>query len=245
MANIVLQDKFNMTQEENIFCAKRTLVDSVYKQANLEGIAITYAQTIDILNNVNAKDLTPKDINKVCCLRDGWEFLLTNLDKPIDLGFLETLHEIVARFDVPFQYLGTPRKGEVMISGTSWRPPIPDFNSIHDELNNHLDNPNITDRALKTGLWLMRCQPFQDGNKRICSFLINRILIENGKGLFNVPVEKDGTFKELLVKYYETEDVDELLEYCYNECLEGINEVHFTNNFELKDMNLDIKFKNN
>lgn len=29
-----------MTQKENIFCAKRVLVDSVHKQANLEGITL-------------------------------------------------------------------------------------------------------------------------------------------------------------------------------------------------------------
>ena len=45
------------------------------------------------------------------------------------------------------------------------------------------DNPNITDRAIRTGLWLMRCQVFKDGNKRIGSFAINKILIENGKGI--------------------------------------------------------------
>lgn len=37
-----------------------------------------------------------------------------------------------------------------------------------------LDNPNVTDRAVKTGLWLMRSQIFKDGNKRIGSFAINK-----------------------------------------------------------------------
>ena len=32
-----IKDIYNMTKEENIFCAKRVLVDSIYKQANLEG----------------------------------------------------------------------------------------------------------------------------------------------------------------------------------------------------------------
>lgn len=48
-----MENKFQMSQEENIFLAKRFLVDAIYKSANLEGIAVTYANANDILNNVN------------------------------------------------------------------------------------------------------------------------------------------------------------------------------------------------
>ena len=65
---MILQDKYAIDETENIWIAKRLLVDSVYSSANLEGIAVTFAQTQDILNNVNVSQLTPKDINKVCCL---------------------------------------------------------------------------------------------------------------------------------------------------------------------------------
>lgn len=41
-----MQDKFSMPQEYNISFAKRMLVDSIYKSANLEGIAVTFAQTV-------------------------------------------------------------------------------------------------------------------------------------------------------------------------------------------------------
>ena len=37
-----------MSQEENIFIAKRILVDSIYQQANLEGIGVTFADTQDM-----------------------------------------------------------------------------------------------------------------------------------------------------------------------------------------------------
>ncbi len=79
---MTLPNKYEMPKEENIFIAKRVLVDSVYQQANLEGIGVTFADTQDILNNVNVPSLTPTEISKVCCLRDGWEFLLENIDPP-------------------------------------------------------------------------------------------------------------------------------------------------------------------
>ena len=59
---MILQDKYAMDETENIWIAKRLLVDSVYSSANLEGIAVTFAQTQDILNNVNVSKLTPVEI---------------------------------------------------------------------------------------------------------------------------------------------------------------------------------------
>lgn len=126
-----IKDIYNMTKEENIFCAKRVLVDSIYKQANLEGIGVTFAETQDILNNVNVDKVTPTDMSKVCCLRDGWHYLFDHLDEPVDLVFLESIHELTARFDVPYQYLGKLRVDDVMISGTDWRPEIPDVETIY------------------------------------------------------------------------------------------------------------------
>lgn len=220
---MIIPDKFHMTQEENLFNAKRILVDSIYKQANLEGIAVTYAQTEDILNNVNVDTLTPTEINKVCCLRDTWNYVLNHLDEPVNLAFLETIHELVARFDVDYKYLGKFRTEDVMISGTDWRPELPNAETILQNLTEIQSSSHSTDKAFKTGLLLMRTQPFKDGNKRVGSFAINKILIVNGKGLFNVPVKLDGQFKQLLVDYYETNNWDNILLFMYENCLQGIN----------------------
>lgn len=82
-----------------------------------------------------------------------------------------------------------------------------------------------TDAAIRIGLYIMREQPFRDGNKRVGSFVTNKLLIENGKGIFNVPVELDGEFKEKLVHYYETNDANELASWIREHCLFGINEI--------------------
>ncbi len=216
-----MQDKYRMTKEDNIFAAKRILVDSIYQQANLEGIAVTFAQTQDILNDVNVSSLTPNEINKICCLRDGWEYVLSALDKPTDLVFLAELHELVARFDVGYTELGRLRRDEVMISGTSWRPTLPNAEKLHADLQALATIENDTDRALSCGLYIMRCQPFKDGNKRVGSFAINKILIEAGRGIFNVPVSLDGAFKEKLVAFYETDDATDLKNWIWENCLFG------------------------
>lgn len=68
-------------------------------------------------------------------------------------------------------------------------------------------------------------QPFKDGNKRVGSYAINKILIQNGKGIFNVPVELDGTFKQKLVEYYMSNDNSELKRFIIEKCLNGTTKV--------------------
>lgn len=220
-----ITDKFDMTKEDNIFNAKRIMVDSIYKQANLEGIAVTFADTQSILNNVNIENITPTEISKVCCLRDGWNYLFDHIDDAVDLIFLETIHELTARFDVPYQYLGKLRNEDVMISGTDWRPELPDADKIYRDLQELNQIECITDRALSVGLYIMRSQMFKDGNKRVGSFAANKILIVNGKGIFNVPVKLDGLFKQKLVDYYESNDNEELKSWIVDNCLDGVNPV--------------------
>ena len=218
---VKITDKYDMTKEDNIFCAKRIMVDSIYKQAQLEGIAVTFADTQSILNDVNVENVTPTEMSKVCCLRDGWHYLLDHVDDEVDLVFLENIHELTARFDVPYQYLGKLRTDDVVISGTDWRPELPDIEKIYIDLQELNKIECITDRALSVGLYIMRTQMFKDGNKRVGSFAANKILIANGKGIFNVPVKLDGIFKQKLVDYYESEDNSELKNWMVENCLEG------------------------
>ena len=52
-----------MTREENIFLAKRLIVDSIWKEARLEGIAVTFPETQVIYDNLVANtNLSVDDI---------------------------------------------------------------------------------------------------------------------------------------------------------------------------------------
>jgi len=57
-----MNSKYKMSLEDNIFFAKRKFVDNVYRSAKLEGIAVTFAQTEDIFNNVNVANLRLDEI---------------------------------------------------------------------------------------------------------------------------------------------------------------------------------------
>ncbi len=218
-----MKPKYNMTVEQNIFLAKRLLVDSVYKSANLEGIAVTYANTNDILNNVNVEHVIPSDMIKVFCLRDAWHFVLDQIDRNVDLGYLQDLHSILAKADVPYYELGKIRTEDVLISGTTWRPEMPDSEQLHRELQEILKIKDTTDQALTATLWVMRKQIFKDGNKRVATMTGNKILIQSGNGVLNIPVELDGAFKTRLVRYYETDQMEPLKEWLYEHCIDGLD----------------------
>ncbi len=217
-----MENKYNMSQQDNILMAKRLLVDVVYKSANLEGIAVTFADTNDILNDVNVTSIKPSEISKVCNLRDAWKYVIEHINDELTLGFIQEVHTLVAKSELPYNKLRVLRDSGVLISGTNWRPEIPDINIIYQEFTEIKKIENITERAITTMLWIMRSQMFIDGNKRVASMVCNKILIENGKGIMTVPVELDGKFKTMLVNYYETNNMEELKQWVYDNCLDGI-----------------------
>ena len=101
---IIFKDKYSMSLKENIFVAKRNLIDYIWKSANLEGIAVTY--------------------------------------------------------------------------------------------------------------------PLYDGNAMMAA---NQIMIQNGKGIISIPIEQQVTFREMLIDFYETDNMYRIKNFLYNNCIDGIN----------------------
>ena len=62
--------------EQNIDFAKRHLVDTIYKQAILEGVATTFADTESIIEGGKVNNMTSEDIMKIVNLKHAWEFIL-------------------------------------------------------------------------------------------------------------------------------------------------------------------------
>lgn len=47
-----MENKFNLIREQNVFVAKRNIVDYIWKSANLEGIGVIYSETQAIYDGV-------------------------------------------------------------------------------------------------------------------------------------------------------------------------------------------------
>ncbi len=218
-----IPDKYQMDREEAVFVAKKYLKESVYRSAFLEGIAVTFPQTEEILDGAVVNNVSAKDISKVFGLRDGWKYILDNLDAPVDLKLLEDLHQIIAKEDVPWSALGALRTQNVRITGTNYTPELPNPEKIHIELSKIMELPGDTDRAITIMLYIMRTQPFLDGNKRIGTLVGNKILVSTGRGIFSLPPELKEDFSEKLVRFYESGDMDEIKELIYEKCLTGLS----------------------
>ena len=87
-----MENKFNMTKEDNIFFAKRKLIDNIYKSANLEGIAVTFADTYSFMNNVNTGNISIDDMLKLKGLKDAWEYVLNTIDEELTIDYIKKIH---------------------------------------------------------------------------------------------------------------------------------------------------------
>ena len=82
--DIKMKNKFEMTREQNIFLAKRNLVDNIYSNAKMEGLNITFPETKTILEGVNVPNLRIDEIQCVLNLRDAWKYVINNIENDND-----------------------------------------------------------------------------------------------------------------------------------------------------------------
>ena len=216
-----MESKYNMTQKENIFLAKRNIVDYIWKSANLEGIGVTYPDTQAIYNGMAVSGYTIEDINAIYDLKHAWQFLLDNISEELNLAFVKKVHMILRKYTII--NAGTFRRDELRIGGTDWIPELPDEKKAESELGNILESKTVPiSKALDLTLYLMRAQLFYDGNKRIAMLIGNKLMIENGQGIISVAQKDIKDFYKLLASYYETGDQSDLKQFLYDHCIDGM-----------------------
>lgn len=216
-----MENKFNMNVNDNILFAKRNLVDSIYKSAHLEGISVTYPQTQIIIDGGNIAELKVDEVVTINNLKHAWQFMLNDIDIPNNFAYLQELHKIVGSNLIirPGELRSTP----VSIGGTNWKPTLPFESQIKEDLDKILSINNPTDRSITLMLWIMRSQMFYDGNKRVAMLFANKIMIENGCGIIEIPVERQTEFYTLLIEYYETNNNKKIKDYIYSYCIDGLD----------------------
>ncbi len=205
--------------ELNRAFAIRNIVDSIYKQAMLEGVATTYSDTETLLNGGKVNDMTLSDISKVINLKHSWEFITNKgvVQYPSNYLLLCQINSLVEEgFSIT---AGRLRTVQVTIGGSSYIPPFPIESAVKEQLEEILKIENIVQRAIKALLFIMKKQLFLDGNKRTAVLFANHILISHGKGLIVIPAEKVSEYKKILVDYYETDNEEGiakfLMDYAY------------------------------
>ena len=210
-----------MTKEDNIFFAKRKLIDNLYKSANLEGIAVTFADTVAFVNNVNTGKISVDDMLKLKGLKDAWEYVLNTIDEELTIDYIKKIHFEVCKGQ-NIEPLGDFRDRGVGITGTSYRPKLPSECNYDKELNEIMKIEDSLDKSITLFLWIQRSQMFLDGNKRVANLVVNKEMIKNGLGILAVPVEKIGEYFTILIEFYETNDYTNIKKWIYDNCIDGV-----------------------
>lgn len=199
-----------------ISMGKRQLVDSIWKSAGIEGLGTTFPNTEKILSNLPVQ--TRRDeVLFIVNMKRAWYFLFDNMEYPNNLSFLRELNKICME-ELSYD-AGNIRTVPVSIGGTFRIPEYPQEGIIIDKLSEIEKMPNRLEAALEIFCFITRAQMFLDGNKRVAQLMCNKIMMENDIGIFSVPYDEIGHFKELLVDFYETNNSDTIKAFFREKCL--------------------------
>ena len=204
----------------NLDFARANMKANIYDQAVLEGIATSFPQTEDIIDNGIVNGVSASDVQKILNLKHAWEFILDRdvISYPSDYDILCHIAKLV---NEGFYHDGGRIRGvPVTIGGTSYIPPLPIESLVKENINEIITTENeAVNVAIKLCLYCMKTQIFNDGNKRASVIFANHYLISKGCGIIVIPEVAVPEFKRLLVAYYEDKDNGEILEFMKTKCL--------------------------
>lgn len=204
----------------NLDFARANLKSNIYDQAVLEGVATTFPQTEDIIDNGKVNGVSASDVQKILNLKHAWEFILDKdvISYPSDYSILCHIAKLVN--EGFYENGGRIRGVPVTIGGTSYIPPLPIESVIKERLEVLLEESLPADeKAISLCLYCMKAQIFNDGNKRASVIFANHYLISQGAGMLIIPEKEVPEFKRLLVAYYEDKDNGEIMEFMKSKCI--------------------------
>ena len=206
--------------QQNLDFARANMKSNIYDQAILEGVATSFPQTEDIIDNGIVNGMTATDVQKILNLKHAWEFVLDRdvIAYPTDYSILCHIAKLVN--EGFFQDGGRIRGVPVKIGGSSYVPPLPIETIVKEQLSKILlrDMPS-DEKAIALCLYCMKTQIFLDGNKRASVIFANHYLISQGGGMLIIPEKEVPEFKRLLVAFYEDRD-DAIYQFMKQRCLQ-------------------------
>lgn len=203
----------------NIDFARVNLKEFIYDQAVLEGIATSFPQTEEIIDNGKVSGVKASDVQKILNLKHAWEFILDTDVLQFNSNYEVLCHIAQLVNEGFFTDGGRIRSIPVTIGGSVYKPTIPIESVVKEQLNSiHDSNESAIDRAIQLCLYTMKTQISKDGNKRSAIIYANHFLISHGEGLLVVPENYTGQFKRLLVGYYEGLDKSEISDFFKTKC---------------------------
>lgn len=214
------EDELSSDVINNIAFARANMKMNIYDQAVLEGVATSFPQTEEIIDNGKISGVTATDVQKILNLKHAWEFILDRdvIASCSDYYMLSHIARVVN--EGFFAEGGRIRGVPVTIGGSSYVPPLPNELDVKEKIREIIEESDeVINTAIKLCIYCMKTQIFLDGNKRASVIFANHYLISHGGGFLVIPEKEVPEFKRLLVKYYEGEDItviaDFMKKYCW------------------------------
>ena len=205
--------------QQNLDFARANLKANIYDQAVLEGVATSFPQTEEIIENGKVSGMTATDVQKILNLKHAWEFILDKDVIQSDTDYYLLCHIAKLVNEGFFFDAGRIRSIPVSIGGSSYIPPIPIESVVKERITEILNsNQSDIDIAAELCLYSMKTQVFTDGNKRASVIFANHYLISHGQGLLVIPEKEVAQFKKLLVAFYEGEDIEIIKTFLKERC---------------------------
>ena len=204
---------------QNLDFARANMKANIYDQAVLEGVATSFPQTEEIIENGKVSGMTASDVQKILNLKHAWEFILDPDVIQAKSDYYVLCH--IARLvnEGFFSDGGRIRGVPVTIGGSSYIPPLPFEIDVKDDIDRILcSDINDIDKAIQLCLYTMKTQVFIDGNKRAAVIFANHFLIAHGQGFLVIPEAHVPEFKRLLISYYEGSDLSAIADFMKKKC---------------------------
>ena len=204
---------------QNLDFARANMKSNIYDQAVLEGVATSFPQTEDIIENGKVNGVSATDVQKILNLKHAWEFILDRDVIQSETNYYMLCH-IAKLVNEGFFYDGGRIRGvPVTIGGSDYVPPIPIESVVVEKIDEiRMQNKNVIDIAIELCLYCMKTQIFTDGNKRASVIFANHYLIAHGMGFIVIPENAVPEFKKLLVAFYEGEAIEIISRFMRERC---------------------------
>lgn len=192
---------------ENLEFARANMKVNIYDQAVLEGVATSFPQTEEIIENGIVNGVSATDVQKILNLKHAWEFILDKDVLQSETNYYMLCH-IAKIVNEGFFYDGGRIRGvPVTIGSSSYIPPLPIESVVKERIVRIAGQEKMAiDVAIELCLYCMKTQVFLDGNKRASVIFANHYLIAHGMGVLVIPEKEVPEFKKLLVAFYEGEN---------------------------------------
>ena len=203
----------------NIDFARANMKANIYDQAVLEGVATSFPQTEDIIENGRVNGVSANDVQKILNLKHAWEFVMDRDVIATKTDYYILCHIAKLANEGFYAEGGRIRGVPVTIGGTSYVPPIPIELDVKEKIASIVaEKAEPVETAIRLCLYCMKTQIFNDGNKRAAVIFANHYLIGKAAGLLVIPEKDVPEFKRLLVAYYEDRDAGEIVEFMRDKC---------------------------